>query len=253
MDITPFLALRPAPYGVLDRLPTHRDRPRFYVRNPDRSWRPVTWGEHARDLRAVARWLVDAGVAPGDRIALYASNSVAWAAAAMGIQAAGAVIVPVYPASTAEQAAYVVHHAGARFVFADHATAPRVPADVRLAPWPAEPGSIAAAAALDAADQRPVDDRLAGIDLDRPGMMLYTSGTSGPPKGVPLTHRNVGANAADWLRCNAALLDDKIKARLRDMGVTVLAPMTPEEFGKMVADETEKWGKVDKFSGAKAD
>ncbi len=38
--------------------------------------------------------------------------------------------------------------------------------------------------------------------------MLYTSGTSGNPKGVPLTHANVGANGADWLRCNAPLLEE---------------------------------------------
>src|SRR5690606_16140279 len=38
--------------------------------------------------------------------------------------------------------------------------------------------------------------------------MLYTSGTSGDPKGVPLTHRNVGVNGADWLRCNAPLVDE---------------------------------------------
>jgi tripartite-type tricarboxylate transporter receptor subunit TctC len=52
---------------------------------------------------------------------------------------------------------------------------------------------------------------------------------------------------------NAALLDDKIKTKLIDLGVVVLSPMSPAEFGKMVADETEKWGKVVKFSGAKAD
>jgi long-chain acyl-CoA synthetase len=207
MDITPFLDVRPAPYGVLDRLATHRDRPRFHVRNPDKSWRAVTWGEHARELRAAARWLIDAGVAPGERVALFASNGVAWASAAMGIQAAGAVLVPIYPASTAPQAAYVLCHAGARYVFADPACAPRVPDDVKLAPWPAAAGALDAAAARDAAEPRVVGDRLAAIDLDRPGLMLYTSGTSGPPKGVPLTHRNVGANAADWLRCNATLLD----------------------------------------------
>jgi long-chain acyl-CoA synthetase len=38
--------------------------------------------------------------------------------------------------------------------------------------------------------------------------MLYTSGTSGNPKGVPLTHRNVGINGLDWLRCNAPLVDE---------------------------------------------
>jgi len=207
MDVTPFLELRPAPCAVLDRLATHADRPRFYVRNPDKSWRAVTWGDFARQLRTAARWLIDAGVAPGDRVAVYASNSVGWAAAALGIQAAGAVLVPIYPASTADQAAYVVGHSGARFVFADDACRGRVPAGAQVAPWPAAP-EAAAAAAADQADPGVVDARLAAVDLDRPGLMLYTSGTSGAPKGVPLTHRNVGVNAADWLRLNAPLLDE---------------------------------------------
>ena len=53
-----------------------------------------------------------------------------------------------------------------------------------------------------------VDARLGALDLDQPALMLYTSGTSGNPKGVPLTHRNVGVNGLDWLKCNAPLLDE---------------------------------------------
>ena len=51
---------------------------------------------------------------------------------------------------------------------------------------------------------------------------------------------------------NAALADPKIKARLADLGGTVL-PGTPADFGKLIADETEKWGKVVKFTGIKAE
>jgi tripartite-type tricarboxylate transporter receptor subunit TctC len=51
---------------------------------------------------------------------------------------------------------------------------------------------------------------------------------------------------------NAALADPKMKARLADLGGTVL-PGTPADFGKLIADETEKWGKVVKFTGIKAD
>jgi tripartite-type tricarboxylate transporter receptor subunit TctC len=50
----------------------------------------------------------------------------------------------------------------------------------------------------------------------------------------------------------AGLADPRIKARLSDLGGTVL-PGSPADFGKLIADETEKWGKVVKFSGAKAD
>jgi tripartite-type tricarboxylate transporter receptor subunit TctC len=51
---------------------------------------------------------------------------------------------------------------------------------------------------------------------------------------------------------NAGLTDPKIKARLADVGGTALSG-SPADFGKLIADETEKWGKVVKFSGAKAD
>ncbi len=228
MDVTPLLTIEPAPRAVLTRLATHRDQPRFRVRSPDGAWTAVTWGEFATQLRAVARWLVDGGLHPGEVAAVYAENSVAWAAAALGIQAAGGVMVPVYPASTADQLAYVVDHAEARVLFVagadqraraaavrarlphlqriaalDDADGPAVDAAPVITRWSA----IQTAAAIDQAEPRVVDDRLAAIDLDAPGLMLYTSGTSGNPKGVPLSHRNVGTNAADWLRCNAPLLE----------------------------------------------
>jgi long-chain acyl-CoA synthetase len=211
MDVTPLLAIRPAPHAVFDRLATHRDRARFHVRDGG-AWRAVTWGELATQIRGVARWLVEHGVAPGDHVAIYADSSVAWAAAALGAQTAGAVFVPIYPASTVDQTAYILDHAEVRVVFV--AGAPQIArleqARTRLARSPEvvrldDPG-FAAAAERDAADPAEVDARLAALDLDRPAQMLYTSGTSGNPKGVPLTHRNVGANGADWLVCNAPLL-----------------------------------------------
>nr|MBA3499368.1 AMP-binding protein [Deltaproteobacteria bacterium] len=81
MDITPLLAIRPAPYAVFDRLPTHRHRVRFHVRQHG-AWHPVTWGQFAMQIRGVARWLVEHDIEPGDRVAIYAPNSVAWASAA---------------------------------------------------------------------------------------------------------------------------------------------------------------------------
>jgi long-chain acyl-CoA synthetase len=251
VDVTPLLELRPAPRAVLDRLPTHRDRPRFWVRGPSgpggpgspgsqksSGWQPVTWGQYAQQIRGVARWLIERGIAPGDRVAIFAPNSVAWASASLGAQAAGAVFVPIYPASTAEQVAYILEHAEVRCVFVAGAepalrleqararlAAPSgadAPArgdhainvvDLESASWdpaapatPAPDTSIRGAAARDAADPSLVDARLRALSLDAPAQMLYTSGTSGNPKGVPLTHRNVGRNGADWLVCNAPLL-----------------------------------------------
>jgi tripartite-type tricarboxylate transporter receptor subunit TctC len=66
------------------------------------------------------------------------------------------------------------------------------------------------------------------------------------PKGTP-------AQAIDKLNgaINAGLADDAIKARFADLGATPL-PMSPAEFGKLIADETEKWAKVIKFAGIQA-
>jgi long-chain acyl-CoA synthetase len=63
-------------------------------------------------------------------------------------------------------------------------------------------------AARDAEAPGEFERLLAGVSLDQVAQMLYTSGTSGNPKGVPLTHRNVGVNGEDWLRSNAPLLGD---------------------------------------------
>jgi long-chain acyl-CoA synthetase len=225
MDVSHLLEIKAAPRAVFERLPTHRHRVRFQVRSGS-AWVPVTWGQFAQQIRGVARWLIEREVEAGDRIAIFAQNSVAWASAALGAQTAGAVFVPIYPASTPEQVAYILEHAECRFVFVagneqiarlDKARA-RMSRPVEVvtlegaswtpdAPIGAE-GSIRAAAARDAAAPTLVDSRLGALDLDAPGQMLYTSGTSGNPKGVPLTHRNVGANGADWLCCNAALLTE---------------------------------------------
>src|SRR3569623_244596 len=107
MDVSPLLEIKPAPRAVFDRLATHRHRVRFQVRSGG-AWQPVTWGQFAQQIRGVARWLVEHDLEPGDRVAIYAPNSVAWAAAALGAQAAGAVFVPIYPASTADQVAYIL-------------------------------------------------------------------------------------------------------------------------------------------------
>ncbi len=237
MDVAPLLPIRPAPRAVFDRLATHRDRARFQVRAAG-AWQPVTWGEFARQIRGVARWLIDGRglppsgnapdgrrgsvdheIAPGDRVAIYAPNSVAWASAALGAITAGAVLVPIYPASTAEQVAYILDHCEARFVFVAGkdpiarleqargklATQPHV---IMLDDVGAASGAIHAAASRDVAAPGIVDARLDALDIDAPAQMLYTSGTSGNPKGVPLTHRMVGTNGRDWLECNAPLLAD---------------------------------------------
>jgi long-chain acyl-CoA synthetase len=248
MDITPFLDLRIAPRAVFDALADRSTRVRFMVPDPTRGpgeWRAVTWGTFAQEIRELALFLGSV-LKGGDRGAIYAPNRVEWASAALAIQAAGGVMVPIYPASTAEQVAYVASHSDAKVIFVDTPAllgklltswsaleqvdrivllddaldASRVHESLRskgVAVPPFEEVerkliSIGRARALGAARDR--EDPLAfertmdGISLDQNSVMLYTSGTSGNPKGVPLTHRNVAVNGLDWLKCNAPVLHD---------------------------------------------
>ncbi|PKN56629.1 MAG: hypothetical protein CVU56_15165 [Deltaproteobacteria bacterium HGW-Deltaproteobacteria-14] len=231
MDVTPFLEPLPAPRAIFDSLARRGDQPRFFVRDAAGEWQPVTWGELARDVRRAAVALAADGLAREARAAVFAPNRIAWLVAAYGIQSAGGAMVPIYPASTADQAAYVITHAGAEVVFVDTAAllgrlvAVRERLDVvrRLVVFdPALEADAVAAfgrervwtydALLVRGDAGDTGDafeaRLDSIGMHDVGLMLYTSGTSGPPKGVPLSHENVASNGRDWLLNNAPLLEE---------------------------------------------
>src|SRR5579859_8105566 len=107
MDVSRYLDPRIAPRAVFDDLPARADWVRFKVPAAG-GWRDVTFGDFAKSIRDLALFLAGSGLAPGDRVCVLAPNSVEWGAAALAIQAAGGVLVPIYPASTAEQVAYIV-------------------------------------------------------------------------------------------------------------------------------------------------
>ncbi|MBK7578764.1 MAG: long-chain fatty acid--CoA ligase [Myxococcales bacterium] len=246
LDITPYRELKIAPRAVFDSLEERRSRPRFMLPGPNGDWQAVTWGAYADSIRKIACCLAAFGLEPGDRAAIFAPNRVEWIEAALAIQAAGGVMVPVYPACTGEQAAYIVDHSDAKVLFVDTAgllsrilerfgemkrlervvlldetlDVGKLLAELRAAGKSA-PGyseieakfstwsrALALGATHDAEAPTRFLDRMHGISLSQPGLMLYTSGTTGNPKGVPLTHENVAKNGLDWLECNAPLLED---------------------------------------------
>ncbi|HEX6547677.1 MAG TPA: long-chain fatty acid--CoA ligase [Candidatus Dormibacteraeota bacterium] len=157
------------------------------------AWREVTWAE-MRDLALrVAGHLVELGVRPRDRVILLSENRLEWLYCDLGIQAAGAVTVPIYPSTPAETARLIAADSEAVLAIASgEALAGHLePAgdlkhvlrmDREVAEWVSGP--------YPDAEMEEIDRRLAALDPEQMVTIIYTSGTTGEPKGVMLAHRN---------------------------------------------------------------
>ncbi|MFI7215017.1 AMP-dependent synthetase/ligase [Micromonospora maritima] len=164
----------------------------------------VTCRQFRDEVVAVARGLVAAGVSPGDRVALMSRTRYEWTLFDYAIWAAGAVTVPIYETSSAEQAAWILGDSGAVAVVVEstaHATLvagvrDRLP-DLREV-WQIELGAVddlvAAGASVDPGE---VEVRRSMLKADDVATIIYTSGTTGRPKGCVLTHRNIYADIAN--------------------------------------------------------
>ncbi len=163
---------------------------------------PTTFRELDQASARVAGVLQDRGVKPGDRVAIMLPNLPAFAVLYFGVLRAGGVIVPMNPLLKAREVAYYLGDSGAKLIFAwdgvaDEAGKGAQKADAEL--FGVDPTAFADFLA----ESSPVHD-VADRDIDDTAVILYTSGTTGQPKGAELTHdnltRNVEVLCADLLQ-----------------------------------------------------
>ncbi|VIO79416.1 Long-chain-fatty-acid--CoA ligase FadD15 [Bradyrhizobium ivorense] len=181
-------------------------------------WNPYSWRHYYDTARAVALGLLSLGIKPGDRVAIAGENTPEWFYADLGIQMIGAVAVGIYPTNPWVELQYIVKHSGARVVI----TGDQEQTDKVLDALAGNGGlpELEAIACIDMkglrhyrqshlmsfealcqrgqAYARETPDANATIDRlitqaapDDVCILVYTSGTTGPPKGAMLTHRNL--------------------------------------------------------------
>ncbi|MEO6457501.1 MAG: AMP-binding protein [Chloroflexia bacterium] len=131
-----------------------------------------------------AVWLRDHGVSKGDRIIIWSPNNPSWVAAYFGAVRIGAIVVPLDVRSSVEFAERVAKQTEPKLVLASKATAPT---------WnyPAPSFMLEEIGALPESDEQISGQE---VTLDDTAVLMFTSGTTGTPKGVILTHRNIMSN-----------------------------------------------------------
>jgi long-chain acyl-CoA synthetase len=140
----------------------------------------------------VAGLLRGRGLEPGDRVGIMLPNVAEFAAVYYGVLRAGGVVVPMNPLLKAREVAYYLADSGARLIFAWHAFAGEAQGGAEQAGSQVIVVEPAAWAGLLASADP--DTRVAGKDDDDTAVILYTSGTTGQPKGAELTHGNLARN-----------------------------------------------------------
>jgi long-chain acyl-CoA synthetase len=191
----------------------------------DGKYQDISWNEMNDMIRAIGSYLISLGIEPGQNIGLFSPNRYEWWVADQAILSTGTVNVPVYSTNSTEEALYILEKSECRVCFVGNREHMEKALEVRES-YPAlehiivfdelkdrSKGVITFSKALEKGRaenrQEEFDRKLKAIRPDDLAVILYTSGTTGPPKGVMLSHGNFLANVNQIISDFDGAADDK--------------------------------------------
>ena len=163
-----------------------------YLEEHEDGWKPVSWAEAAERVDDLAHGLLARGVRHGDRVAVLSRTRLEWILLDWAVMSIGAVVVGLYPTSSAKECEYILEHSEAVLAFTEDEEQTHKLVSIR--------GSLPSLREIipfDWLEKLEADGRLARhlrpdpVAEDDLATLIYTSGTTGPPKGCMLTHRNL--------------------------------------------------------------
>lgn len=179
-------------------------------------WREYTWSDYADTVRLVGLGLRSLGVSQGDKVAVHAENRPEWVFADLGAQGIGAITVGIYPTSPAAEVCYLLAHSETKVVVAED----EEQLDKTLEVWDQledlayvvvidprgvrvldDPRILTFEELLDLGRAEPAADFDASVEALKDAdvaIIVYTSGTTGPPKGAMISHANMHAAFTDY-------------------------------------------------------
>jgi acyl-CoA synthetase (AMP-forming)/AMP-acid ligase II len=213
---------RAAHIGDLIALRAREDGERVFLLEPE-TGRALRFGELESAVRAILRGLAFAGFQRGDRVVLVFPNGIQAALAFLSVVAGGGVAVPVNPGNTARELLFFSENAGSAYVLTTEDLAPELERKIS-----GLSGRVTLEGGPALYAYRPREER--GVLPEDATLLLYTSGTTGAPKGVALTHGNLLAECGHIRQAHCLVKEDTALCLLpfyhiNGLVVTLLTPL----------------------------